>query len=250
MTEIQGIDPFALLPSRDALEKFDISEIELLRAAAAGKFRLCYLAPQMEVVSFKLAQLENTFDDEFLWLPIFDYEDDQASISATVEVNLGDPFILNADNIKSLLVVGSCSKYDLLAANLDTEEALKQASSTNYGGGPLRWVTDTNNEQILTISDTYVVEADIDASKDHAPQKQSMEGSKGTSNTGLKVIALFMHHLAKSPKYASGTTPNKSQIKELLLDLATELEVNPYGLSKVDERLLTDALKYLEEQKL
>jgi hypothetical protein len=59
-----------------------------------------------------------------------------------------------------------------------------------------------------------------------------------------------MHYLAKSPKYASGTSPNKSQIKELLLDLATELKVNQYGLSKVDERLLVDAMKYLEEQKL
>lgn len=33
------------------------------------------------------------------------------------------------------------------------------------------------------------------------------------STTGLKVVGLLMHHLAKSPKYASGTSPNKSQIK-------------------------------------
>ena len=66
----------------------------------------------------------------------------------------------------------------------------------------------------------------------------------------VKVIGLLMHHLAKSPKYASGTSPNKSQIKELLLDLAEELGVNPYGLSKVDERVLADALKYLETQKV
>lgn len=70
------------------------------------------------------------------------------------------------------------------------------------------------------------------------------------SNTSLKVIGLLMHHLAKSPKYASGSSPNKSQIKELLLELASELGVNSYGLSKVDERLLADAMKYLEEQKL
>ena len=70
------------------------------------------------------------------------------------------------------------------------------------------------------------------------------------SPTALKVIGLLMHHLAKSPKYASGSSPNKSQIKELLLELAAELNVNPYGLSKVDERLLADAMKYLEEQKL
>ena len=69
------------------------------------------------------------------------------------------------------------------------------------------------------------------------------------STTALKVIGLLMHHLAKSPKYASGTTPNKSQIKELLLELAVELDVNNYGLSKVDERLLADAMKYLDTQK-
>lgn len=70
------------------------------------------------------------------------------------------------------------------------------------------------------------------------------------SSTALKVIGLLMHHLAKSPKYASGASPNKSQIKELLLELASELNVNSYGLSKIDERLLADAMKYLEEQKL
>jgi len=36
----------------------------------------------------------------------------------------------------------------------------------------------------------------------------------------------------------------------LLLDLAEELGINPYGLSKVDERVLADALKYLETQKI
>ena len=69
------------------------------------------------------------------------------------------------------------------------------------------------------------------------------------NSTSLKVIGLLMHHLAKSPRYASGTSPNKSQIKELLIDLAEELDVNNYGLSKVDERLLADAMNYLEDQK-
>lgn len=69
------------------------------------------------------------------------------------------------------------------------------------------------------------------------------------SNTSLKIIGLLMHHLAKTPKYASGASPNKSQIKELLLDLAEELGVKNYGLSKVDERLLAEAMNYLENQK-
>lgn len=81
-------------------------------------------------------------------------------------------------------------------------------------------------------------------------QKNTGSIQEKPSFTALKVIGLLMHHLAKSPKYASGTSPNKSQIKELLLELAIELEVNPYGLSKVDERILAEAMKYLEEQKL
>lgn len=69
------------------------------------------------------------------------------------------------------------------------------------------------------------------------------------TNTALKVIGLLMSHLSKSPKYAVGNIPNKTQIKELLLELSEEFDVNEYGLSKVDERLLTDALKYIENQK-
>jgi hypothetical protein len=83
-------------------------------------------------------------------------------------------------------------------------------------------------------------------------QQESKASSSTTdkpSNTSLKVIGLLMHHLAKSPRYASGTSPNKSQIKELLIDLAAELDINNYGLSKVDERLLADAMNYLEDQK-
>jgi len=33
-----------------------------------------------------------------------------------------------------------------------------------------------------------------------------------------KVIGLLMHHLAKTPKYASGSSLNRNQIKELLLE--------------------------------
>lgn len=84
----------------------------------------------------------------------------------------------------------------------------------------------------------------------HAGHSPSEEAKEKPNNTALKVIALLMRHLAKSPKYSSGASPNKSQIKELLLDLAEEQGINSYGLSKVDERLLADAMKYLETQKL
>jgi hypothetical protein len=81
-----------------------------------------------------------------------------------------------------------------------------------------------------------------------ASSTKSIATEKPT-NTSLKVIALLMHHLAKSPRYASGKSPNKSQIKKLLLELADELDIDDYGLNKVDERLLAEALKYLETQK-
>lgn len=76
-----------------------------------------------------------------------------------------------------------------------------------------------------------------------------LEFSNHPSNASLKVIGLLMLHLAKSKRYAAGDAPNKSQIKELLLSLADEFNVKEYGLSKVDERLLTDALRHLETQK-
>lgn len=83
------------------------------------------------------------------------------------------------------------------------------------------------------------------AIKDKAPTATEDKPSK----TSLKVIGLLMHHLARHSGYASGTSPNKSQIKELLLVLAEEVQVNDYGLQKVDERLLADAMRYLETQK-
>jgi hypothetical protein len=99
----------------------------------------------------------------------------------------------------------------------------------------------------ITI-DTLYVRKDLGVKV--AGSNGTVGGIEKTNNTALKVIGLLMHQLAKSPKYASGTSPNKSQIKELLLDLAEELGINPYGLSKVDERVLADALKYLETQKV
>ena len=99
--------------------------------------------------------------------------------------------------------------------------------------------------RLITIDNLYA-----DTKKNSQLMKKgSHSDNQPNSSTALKVIGLLMHHLAKSPKYASGTSPNKSQIKELLLELAVELDINNYGLSKVDERLLAEAMKYLETQK-
>ena len=111
------------------------------------------------------------------------------------------------------------------------------------------WILDPELDELLNIDDVFILENDIKvrALKSNSDQRQS---TSKPSNTALKVLGLLMHYLAKkNKKYASGSSPNKSQIKELLIDLAVELDINQYGLSKVDERLLTDALSYLESQK-
>lgn len=103
----------------------------------------------------------------------------------------------------------------------------------------------------ITLDDVYVLDGELlSLQAENAEVTDGNQSNTETaSRTSLKVIGLLMHHLAKSPRYASGTSPNKSQIKELLIDLAEELDVNNYGLSKVDERLLADAMNYLEDQK-
>lgn len=108
-----------------------------------------------------------------------------------------------------------------------------------------RFYRDTDSG--ITIDNLFVA-ANQDIQK--PVQTVIVDDKDKISNTALKVIGLLMKYLAKSPKYASGSSPNKSQIKELLLDLAEEQGINTYGLSKVDERLLAEAMKYLETQKL
>lgn len=143
----------------------------------------------------------------------------------------GEIFTLPRECIKKLWINGECTLSDLL--NESYQQGLEVHTTWEWSGP-------------RTISADNIF---IEKKHFHQPQKIQNTDSSSTK-TSLKVIALLMHHLAKSPKYASGSSPNKSQIKELLLELAEELGVSSYGLSKVDERLLTDAMKYLEEQKL
>ena len=83
---------------------------------------------------------------------------------------------------------------------------------------------------------------------DDTTDQQPTSKGEAPSKTALKVIGLFMLHLNKG-KYSNNGKPNKSQIKELLIALSKDNSIDDYGLSKVDERLLTDALAYLKEQK-
>lgn len=102
------------------------------------------------------------------------------------------------------------------------------------------------SERLINESSIYV-DPHSDTKLTTEKEKRSNQTEK-PSSTALKVIGLLMHHLAKTPKYAAGSSPNKSQIKELLIELSDDLNINDYGLSKIDERLLTDALKYIENQ--
>ena len=111
------------------------------------------------------------------------------------------------------------------------------------------WEENLPEYDSISLARVHVLEHSL-VSQRESKKSLVRAATDNASKTSLKVIALLMHHLAKSPKYASGTSPNNSQIKELLLELASELDIDPYGLNKVDERLLSDAMKYPEEQKL
>tara|TARA_R110000737_G_scaffold67694_2_gene95703 strand:- start:4066 stop:4833 length:768 start_codon:yes stop_codon:yes gene_type:complete len=102
--------------------------------------------------------------------------------------------------------------------------------------------------RIVDVNKVFITTELVSQTPTHSAKQELQAFSDRPTQTSLKVISLLMLHLAKSPKYALGDQPNKSQIKELLLDLASEFNIKEYGLSKVDERLLKDAMKYLETQ--
>lgn len=105
------------------------------------------------------------------------------------------------------------------------------------------------SERLIKEDNVFIYQNALAESYNSTSKSENVPVSERPTNTALKVIGFLMHHLAKSPKYSSGNKPNKSQIKELLLELSDELDVDSYGLSKVDERLLSDAMTYLDNQK-
>ncbi|NRP52334.1 MULTISPECIES: hypothetical protein [unclassified Marinobacterium] len=243
-----GISLLDLVTFTEAAANLKLTQQELLRAGMAEELRLFHPSKKPGSIIFELAQIENLGMQNQFWAPVIDYDNDQGSISKTIHLKIGHPFQLDYKCIASLLLNGNFSPFDLLVAQLDADLAMKSTARSNYHGGELRWITETELNEDLNIEDVFVLESDI-AAKLTASKSETTTTTKKPSDTALKVIGLLMHHLAKSPKYASGGSPNKSQIKELLLELANELDINNYRLSKVDERLLVDAMKYLETQK-
>jgi hypothetical protein len=255
MSTDSKLSVFDLVPLNEAASQLQISETTLMKVAAANELGLFYPAKQLQSFVLQLSEYTNHYDERgnaFApsgdWFPLFDYNRDQKPILKELTVKQGEVLRLDEECSTSLLVNGKFNKLDLLNAQLDKNQSLLDGMNTNYNGGSLKWTFDPALDEPLSINDVFILESDIKASalKSNSDQRQSTSKS---SNTALKVIGLLMHHLAKSPKYASGSLPNKSQIKALLLDLAQELDIDPYGLSKVDERLLSEAMKYLENQK-
>ncbi len=68
-------------------------------------------------------------------------------------------------------------------------------------------------------------------------------------NTALKVIGLFMRHLAEDPTYEHRGGPNRSAIRLRLLDLAEEFDIKEYGLGTADDGVLREALEHLEKER-
>jgi len=192
------------------LESKKISFREAMDLALMNELNVFYVMEGFEVVEF--------LDTKTMQIITSDFEG-------------GEIFRLPREVIKKLWINGECTFSDLL--NEVYQKDLEVHRTWEWSG-----------PKTITTDNIFIEKRHFNRPKNI--QKTDSNGTK----TALKVIALLMYHLSKSPKYASGSSPNKSQIKELLLELAIELEVNPYGLSKVDERILAEAMKYLEEQKL
>lgn len=192
------------------LESKKISFREAMDLALMNELNVFYVMEGFEVVEFH--------DTKTMQIITSDFEG-------------GEIFRLPREVIKKLWINGECTFSDLLNEGYQKD---LEVNRTWEWSGP----------KTITTDNIFIEKRHFN--RPNNIQKTDSNGSK----TALKVIALLMYHLSKSPKYASGSSPNKSQIKELLLELAVELEVNPYGLSKVDERILAEAMKYLEEQKL
>ncbi|MDX2367519.1 MAG: hypothetical protein QNK36_03810 [Colwellia sp.] len=164
-----------------------------------------------------------------------------------VNVQISQLMKLNGKAIKTLLVAGQFSEVELfrhLAPDIEEVDFWKTEREV------YDWDESLPPYDMIELSQIQVVESQLEKCVNKSKQSSSTNiATEKASNTALKVIGLLMLHLAKSPKYALGGQPNKSQIKELLLGLASESNIKEYGLSKVDERLLNDAMKYLETQK-
>lgn len=110
------------------------------------------------------------------------------------------------------------------------------------------------DEYEVTYEKVFVTNSELERIKGIVASQNSQTNARATkqtpSKTSLKIIGLFMQHLAESEEYQNQQgSPNKSKIKDFLLELADDQNISTHGLSSSDDGILTDALRYLIEQK-
>jgi hypothetical protein len=232
-----------LININDAATTMRVSINDLLFNALEDKLKLFSIAAE-DLTTHLIPCNKEWIEEERFYIDTY-----ELSNSVWIEISKYQIIELNSAATKSLIIDKNFSSVELvrsLGCNLDdskfdywkTNEELFRFDKT---------INDKPEYDNIGLEKVYILNSAID---DTSKLSSSVtHHSASPTNTSLKVIGLLMHHLAKSPKYLSGIAPNKSQIKELLLQLAVELDMNNYGLNKVDERLLNDAMKYLETQK-
>ncbi len=213
--------------------------VELLLEALEGKLQLFSLANEDKEVVIIPCKKE-WIEEEGFFIDVHNQDD---AVRFCIEI--GMPLRLNEAAIKGLIVNNCFSEVELFRALGqpldDSTYEYWRASDEHY-----QFINKDFSYTNVSIDRVYCISSEVENLK----ITKSSHRQDNSTNTALKVIGLLMHHLAKSPKYARGEAPNKSEVKKLLLNLAVELNIDSYGLNKVDERLLSNALSYLEEQKL
>ena len=225
-------------------KKMNIDSDDLLLDALDDKYQLYALSTRNHTV--ELLPCYNEWIEEVdSFIDMYKKND-----MLCIEITIGQVLSINHQAIKELIVNKQCSEILLfreLGPELDASPTYYWKTSAELYKFGIGECVDPHLAHVH-LDNIFMLKEDVRCLKN--PLTITTNRHESASNGSLKVIGLLMSHLAKTPKYASGISPNKTQIKELLLDLAVELDINNYGLSKVDERLLVQAMKYLETQKI
>ncbi|MDA3807657.1 MAG: hypothetical protein PF440_07075 [Thiomicrorhabdus sp.] len=229
-----------LVTFNEAAEALKLTTKDLLTKALDNEIILYTLVKKDRKIAFVLYGNEQSIDG-FGELPLFSNGE---IVSEELHLNVGQVLEITQKTITSLFVNGNFLENDFFNELFLNEHKNEVENSI--------WCTEELDDIHISIEDVFLHNSVLSQLASHKADIENI-GIKSTkesaSNTALKVIGLLLYHLAKNSKYASGENPNKSQVKELLISLADELNIDPYGLAKVDERLLSEALKYLESQK-
>lgn len=92
---------------------------------------------------------------------------------------------------------------------------------------------------------------DLSKKEELQQEKPSSPTDVAAKDTALKVIGLLMHYLAdeKPNLFKDKGVPNKTGIRNKLLELASTHNVNDRGLKKAEQRILLEAERHLKKIK-